>query len=89
MKIKNISTYEKLKYEFKSPAILNRWLLSLAASLTAPCCRWEVCGAAQRRAPDQERVSRGRLQDVQVPHQAQTHRGDQALRHRRQAGHHR
>ena len=51
--------------------------------------RWEVRGAAQRRAPDQERVSRGRLQDVQVPHQAQTHRGDQALRHRRQAGHHR
>lgn len=51
--------------------------------------RREVRGAAQRGAPDQERVGRGRLQDVQVQDQAQTHRGDEALRHGGPAGHHR
>ena len=51
--------------------------------------RREVRGAAQRGAADQERVGRGRLQDVQVQDQAQTHRGDEALRHGGPAGHHR
>ena len=89
MQIKNISTYAKLKYEFKSPAILNRWPLSLAASLTASCCRWEVRGAAQRRAPDQERVCGGRVQDLQVQDQAQTDRRDQAVRYCWPLGDHR
>ena len=51
--------------------------------------RWEVRGAAQRRAPDQERVRRGRLQDLQVPDQAPTDRRDQVVRNSRAAGHHR
>ena len=51
--------------------------------------RWEVRGAAQRRAPDQERLRRGRLQDLQVPDQAPTDRRDQAVRHSREAGDHR
>ena len=51
--------------------------------------RREVRGAAQRRAPDQERVRRGRLQDLQVPDQAPTDRGDEAVRDSWKAGHHR
>ena len=51
--------------------------------------RWEVRGAAKRRAPDQERLCRGRLQDLQVPDQAPTDRRDQAVRHSRAAGDHR
>ena len=51
--------------------------------------RWEVRGAAQRRAPDQERLRRGRLQDLQVPDQAPTDRRDQAVRHSRATGDHR
>ena len=51
--------------------------------------RREVRGAAQRRTPDQERLGRGRLQDLQVPDQAPTDRGDEAVRHSRSAGDHR
>ena len=51
--------------------------------------RREVRGAAQRRAPDQERVCGGRVQDLQVQDQAQTDRRDEAVRHSRAAGDHR
>ena len=51
--------------------------------------RREVRGAAQRGAADQERVCRGRVQDLQVPDQAQTDRRDEAVRHSRAAGDHR
>ena len=51
--------------------------------------RWEVRGAAQRRAPDQERVRRGWLQDLQVPDQAPPDRGDEAVRDSWSAGDHR
>ena len=51
--------------------------------------RREVRGATQRGAADQERVRRGRVQDLQVPDQAQTDRRDEAVRHSRAAGDHR
>ena len=51
--------------------------------------RREVRGPAQRRAPDQERVCGGRVQDLQVQDQAQTDRRDQAVRYCWPLGYHR
>ena len=61
----------------------------MAGLLIPPIFRWEVRGAAQRGTPDQERVRRGRVQDVQVQDQAQADRGDQAVRDCWQIGDHR
>ena len=65
-------------------------MAGLRGSLTdCDISRWEVRGAAQRRAPDQKRVCRGRLQDLQVPDQAPTDRGDEAVRDSWTSRHHR